>query len=248
MVTKKLENKVAIITGGSSGIGLATAKLFIEHGAYVFITGRRQDALDTAVKEINSNSLFAIQGDVSVTKDLDRLIKIVKEKKGRVDIYFANAGGAQPAIFGEITEEQIDSQFAVNVKGVILGIQKALPLMGDGSAIVINGSVSSSKANVGLSIYGATKGALRSLTRYLALELGPKKIRVNIVSPGLFHTAGHTKLGVTEDMVNKIAETLPLGRAGKMHEIANTILFLSCDDSSYMSGAELHIDGGLAQV
>jgi NAD(P)-dependent dehydrogenase (short-subunit alcohol dehydrogenase family) len=248
MQAKKLQDKVAVITGGSSGIGLETAKLFVREGAFVFITGRRQELLEAAVKEIGSESVMGVQGDVSNLDDLKRLFETVKAKKGKIDIYFSNAGYADLAPLGEITEELYDGQFNSNVKGVLFGVQGALPLMTAGSSIIINGSISSSKSSPGMSVYGATKGALRSFARYWAHELGPKKIRVNVVSPGPVYTPGHERLGFTEAQLAEWTSTSPLGRPGKLHEISNTVLFFASDDSSFITGADLSVDGGISQI
>lgn len=248
MKVKKLQDKVVVITGGSSGIGLETAKLFVEEGAFVFITGRRQEVLDAAVKEIGSDFVIGVQGDISDTKDLKRLFETVKTKKGRIDIYFSNAGFADTALLGEITEEQFDSQFNANVKGVLFGVQGALPLMSAGSSIVINGSISSTKSFPGMSVYGATKGALRSFARYWAHELGPKKIRVNVVSPGPVFTPGHARMGVSEDQLGEWTASSPLGRPGKPREISQAILFLATEESSFITGVDLSVDGGISQI
>lgn len=248
MKVKKLQDKVAVITGGSSGIGLETAKLFVEEGAFVFITGRRQEVLDVAVKEIGSDFVIGVQGDISDSKDLKRLFETVKAKKGRIDIYFSNAGFAETALLGEITEEQFDSQFNANVKGVLFGVQGALPLMSAGSSIVINGSISSTKSYPGMSVYGATKGALRSFARYWAHELGPKKIRVNVVSPGPVYTPGHERMGVSEDQLGEWTASSPLGRPGKPREISQAILFLATEESSFITGVDLSVDGGISQI
>lgn len=248
MKVKKLQDKVAVITGGSSGIGLETAKLFVEEGAFVFITGRRQEVLDAAVKEIGSDFVIGVQGDISNSKDLKRLFETVKTKKGRIDIYFSNAGFADTALLGEITEEQFDSQFNANVKGVLFGVQGALPLMSAGSSIVINGSISSTKSFPGMSVYGATKGALRSFARYWAHELGPKKIRVNVVSPGPVFTPGHARMGVSEDQLGEWTASSPLGRPGKPREISQAILFLATEESSFITGVDLSVDGGISQI
>lgn len=244
---KKLQGKVAVVTGGNSGIGLATAKQFVAEGAYVFITGRRQKELDAAVKEIGDN-VAAVQGDVTNLTDLDRLYSIVKEQKGHIDILFANAGIVEFAALGEITEEHFDKVFNINVKGVVFTVQKALPLLKDDSSVVINGSTVSVLGQPALNIYAATKAAVRSFARSWALELKERRIRVNVVSPGPVKTPAFDYLGITEEMLRGMLEKVPLGRVGTVEEIAKATLFLASDDSSYVTGTELFVDGGMAQI
>src|SRR5438094_7002945 len=247
----KLEGKVALITGGNSGIGLATAKLFVSEGAYVFITGRRDPELAAAVKEIERN-VSGIQGDVSNLGDLDRLFARIKREKGRLDIVFANAGVATYAPFGKITEEHYDSIFDINVKGLLFTVQKALPLMPDGASIILNASVVASKGLAANSVYSATKAAIRSFARTWTTDLKHRHIRVNAVSPGSTDTPGLNELlASTEtgrERIEMLSNTIPLGRLGKPEEIAKAVVFLASDDSSYISGTELFVDGGFAQV
>ncbi|MFZ0272882.1 MAG: glucose 1-dehydrogenase [Acidobacteriaceae bacterium] len=241
---KKLQGKVAVITGGTSGIGLATAKLFVKEGAYVFITGRRQKELDEAVKAIGSNAT-GVQGDVARLADLDRLYEAVKTK-GRIDIVFANAGVAEFAPLGKITEEHFDKLFGTNVKGTLFTVQKALPLMNDGGSIILNGSVASVKGTPAFGVYGATKAALRSFVRTWTSDLKDRHIRSNVVSPGPTDTP--IVDGQPEEAVARIVSTIPMGRMGDPDEIAKAVLFLASDDSSFVTGIELFVDGGRGQV
>ena len=241
---KKLQGKVAVITGGTSGIGLATAKLFVKEGAYVFITGRRQKELDEAVKAIGSNAT-GVQGDVARLADLDRLYEAVKTK-GRIDIVFANAGAAEFAPLGKITEEHFDKLFGTNVKGTLFTVQKALPLMNDGGSIILNGSVASVKGTLAFGVYGATKAALRSFVRTWTSDLKDRHIRSNVVSPGPTDTP--IVDGQPEDAIARIVSTIPMGRMGGPDEIAKAVLFLASDDSSFVTGIELFVDGGRGQV
>ena len=247
----KLEGKIALITGGNSGIGLATAKQFVSEGAYVYITGRRGPELATAVKEIG-RSVTGIQGDVSNPGDLDRLFAQIKQEKGKLDIVFANAGVAKFAPFGDITEEFYDSIFNINVKGLLFTVQKALPLLPDGASIILNASIVASKGLPANSVYSATKAAVRSLARTWTTDLKDRHIRVNAVSPGATDTPGLSDLlassEVGKERLNMIANTVPLGRLGRPDEIARAVVFLASDDSSYITGTELFVDGGLAQV
>ena len=241
---KKLQGKVAVITGGTSGIGLATAKLFVKEGAYVFITGRRQKELDEAVKAIGSNAT-GVQGDVARLADLDRLYEAVKTK-GRSDIVFANAGAAEFAPLGKITEEHFDKLFGTNVKGTLFTVQKALPLMHSGGSIILNGSVASVKGTPAFGVYGATKAALRSFVRTWTSDLKDRHIRSNVVSPGPTDTP--IVDGQPEDAIARIVSTIPMGRMGDPDEIAKAALFLASDDSSFVTGIELFVDGGRAKV
>ncbi len=247
----KLEGKIALITGGNSGIGLATAKQFVNEGAYVFITGRRDSQLAAAAKEIGRN-VTGVQGDVSNLGDLDRLVAQIKREKGRLDIVFANAGVAKFAPFGTITEELYDSIFDINVKGLLFTVQKALPLMPDGASIILNASIVASKGLPTNSVYSATKAAVRSFARTWTTDLKDRRIRVNAVSPGATNTPGLNDLaastGAGEQRLKMIAESVPLGRLGTPDEIAKAVVFLASDDSSYITGTELFVDGGLAQV
>jgi len=247
----KLEAKIALVTGGSSGIGLATAKRFVNEGAYVFITGRREAELARAVKEIGRN-VTAVQGDVSNLDDLDRLFAQIKREKGRLDVVFANAGVVRYAPLGTISEEFYDSIFDINVRGVLFTVQKALPLLPDGAAIILNASIVGSKGFASNSVYSATKAAVRSFARTWTSDLKDRHIRVNAVSPGATDTPGLNELlGSSEagqQRAKTIASTVPLGRRGTPDEIAKAVVFLASDDSSFITGAELFVDGGFAQV
>jgi NAD(P)-dependent dehydrogenase (short-subunit alcohol dehydrogenase family) len=247
----KHEGKVAVITGGNSGIGLATAQRLANEGAYVFITGRRQSELDAAVKLIGKN-VTAVQGDVSNLADLDRLYATVKQQKGRIDILFANAGLGEFAPLGSITEAHYDKTFNINVKGVLFTVQKALPLLVNGGAIILNASIVSSKGMPAFSVYSATKAALRSFARTWTVDLKDRKIRVNAVSPGPIETPGVDGLAKTpEDLAQikaNLASAVPMGRMGTSDEIAKAVSFLASDDASFITGIELFVDGGMAQV
>jgi NAD(P)-dependent dehydrogenase (short-subunit alcohol dehydrogenase family) len=247
----KLEGKVAVITGGNSGIGLATAKRFVAEGAYVFITGRRQAELDAAVKKIGEN-VAGVQGDVAKLADLDRLYATVKAKKGRIDILFANAGIGELAPLGAITEEHFDKTFNTNVKGLLFAVQKALPLLPDAASIILNASIVASTGNPAFSVYSATKAAVRSFARTWILDLKERKIRVNAISPGPINTPGLDGLGQTAGVGDQLKESLlasvPMGRIGTPDEIAKAVVFLASDDSSFVTGTELFVDGGAAQI
>jgi NAD(P)-dependent dehydrogenase (short-subunit alcohol dehydrogenase family) len=247
----KLEGKIALVTGGNSGIGLATAKRFVSEGAYVFVTGRRDTELAAAVKEIG-HDVTGIRGDVSNLGDLDRLFEQITREKGKLDIVFANAGIAKYAHFGEISEELYDSIFDVNVKGLLFTVQKALPLMPDGATIILNASIVGSKGLPSNSVYSATKAAIRSFARTWTTDLKDRHIRVNAVSPGTTDTPGLSELlassQVGEQRRKMISISVPLGRLGTSDEIAKAVVFLASDDSSYVSGVELFVDGGFAQV
>ena len=250
--TGKLSGKIALITGGSSGLGLATAKRFAAEGAHVFITGRRQPELDNAVKEIGG-SVTAVRGDVSDLADLDRLIATIREQKGRLDILFANAGGGAFAPLGQVTEAQFDKYFDINVKGTLFTVQKALPLIPAGGAIVLNGSMVSIKGFPGFGVYAATKAALRSFARTWSVDLKGRNIRVNVVSPGTVVTPAYkSELGLTDEQIEgfaaQAAAVTPLGRTGTPDEIAKVVVFLASDDSSFVNGIELFVDGGAAQI
>jgi len=244
----KLEGKIALITGGNSGIGLATAKQFVNEGAYVFITGRRDTELAAAIKEIGKN-VTGVQGDVANLGDLDRLFAHIKREKGKLDIVFANAGGAKFAALGEITEEHYDALFNSNVKGLLFTVQKALPLLPDGASIILNASVVASKAIAPeWSVYSATKAAVRSLARTWTTDLKDRRIRVNAVSPGYTDTPPWHSVEAAEERMKFISNSVPLGRFGTPDEIAKAVVFLASDDSSYITGTELFVDGGFAQV
>ena len=244
----KLDGKIALITGGNSGIGLATAKQFVKEGAYTFITGRRDPELAVAVKKIERN-VTGVQGDVANLGDLDRLFAQIKREKGRLDIVFANAGGAQLAPLGKITEEHYDALFNSNVKGLLFTVQKALPLLPDGASIILNASVVASKAIASeWSVYSATKAAVRSFARTWTTDLRDRRIRVNAVSPGYTDTPPWHSIEAAEEQMKIISKSVPLGRFGTPDEIAKAVVFLASDDSSYITGAELFVDGGFAQV
>ena len=249
---KKLEGKTAVITGGDSGIGLATARKLVEEGAYVFITGRRQSELDAAVKQIGKNNVSGVQGDVSNLADLDRLYATIQQQKGSIDILFANAGLGEPAPLPAISEAHFDKTFDVNVKGLLFTVQKALPLFKDGGSIILSASTAASKATEGLGVYGASKAAVRSFARTWTLELKHRKIRVNAISPGPIDTPGlrgFSSLGQNGDRIKAgIVASVPLGRMGTPDEIAEAVSFLASEDSSFITGIELFVDGGLAQI
>lgn len=250
-MSKKLEGKVALVTGGSSGIGLATAKRFVSEGAYVYITGRREAELEAAVRELGRNAT-AVQADVSKPSDLDRLYAQIKKEKGRLDTIFANAGGGGFLPLGAITEEQYHDTFNTNVKGVIFTVQKALPLLRDGGTVVLNASTAASQGMGAFSVYAASKAAVRNLARGFATDLKDRRIRVNAVSPGVIVTPGYKKAGLTDEQIQgfvaQMSATIPLGRTGEPDEIAKAVVFLSSDDSSFVNAAELVVDGGMTQV
>ncbi len=247
----KLEGKVALITGGNSGIGLATAKQFVNEGAYVFITGRREAELAAAKKQIGKN-VTAIQGDVSNLHDLDRLFAQITKEKGKIDVVFANAGVARYAPLGAITEDFFDSIFDINVKGVLFTVQKSLPLLRDGGSIILNASIVATKGLSSNSVYSATKAAVRSFARTWTTDLKDRRIRVNAISPGPIDTPGLSELLASsetgEQRKKMISTTVPLGRFGRPEEIAKAVVFLASDDASYITGIELFVDGGFAQV
>jgi NAD(P)-dependent dehydrogenase (short-subunit alcohol dehydrogenase family) len=245
----KLAGKIALVTGGNGGLGLAAAKRFVAEGATVYITGRRQKELDSAVREIGAG-VVGIQGDIANLADLDRMLATIRERSGRLDILFANAGIGEFVPLGQITEEHFDRIFGVNVRGTVFTVQKALPLMRDGGAIVINGSMVSVKGMAAFSVYAATKAALRSFARTWSVDLKGSGIRINVVSPGTVITPGYSALGDAQiDQIKKgVAATTPLGRVGTPDEIASAVVFLTSDESSYMTGADLFVDGGAAQV
>jgi NAD(P)-dependent dehydrogenase (short-subunit alcohol dehydrogenase family) len=247
----KLEGKIALITGGNGGIGLATAKRFVNEGAYVFITGRRDPKLAAAVEEIGRN-VTGVRGDVSNLGDLDRLFAQIKREKGKLDIVFANAGVAKYAPLGSVTEELYDSIFDINVRGLLFTVQKALPLLPDGASIILNASIVASKGFSANSVYSATKAAVRSFARKWTTDLKDHHIRVNAVSPGTVDTPGLSDLlassEIGEQRKTMISNSVPLGRFGTPDEIAKAVVFLASDDSSYITGTELFVDGGIAQV
>ena len=241
----KLEGKVAVITGGSTGIGLAAARLFVEEGANVFITGRRQKELDDAVKAIGRN-VTGVRGDVAKLIDLDRLYKIVGNLKGSIDILFANAGFAEFASLEKVTEAHFDKLFEINVKGTLFTVQKALPLLNDGGSIVLTGSIAGIKGTPAFGVYGATKAAIRCFVRAWTVELKDRHIRSNVLSPGPTDTPILAEQPA--DAIARIVSTVPMGRMGQPDEIAKAALFLASDDSSFVTGTELFVDGGRAQI
>jgi NAD(P)-dependent dehydrogenase (short-subunit alcohol dehydrogenase family) len=250
VVMGKLQGKVAVITGGTKGIGLATAKRFVEEGAYVFITGRRQTEIDVAVRAIGAN-VTGVRGDVSKLEDLKKLYAVVAEQKGHIDVLFANAGGGGFAPLGSIQEEDFDQTFDTNVKGTLFTVQSALPLLKDGASIILAGSTTTITGMAAFSVYSATKAAIRSFARTWLLDLKDRKIRVNTISPGATDTPGLNDLFPKESagqIKASIASQIPLGRLGDPAEIASAVAFLASDDSSFVNGIELFVDGGVAQV
>jgi len=241
----KLQGRVALVTGGTEGIGLAIAKLFVEEGAYLFITGRRQRELDEAVKTLGDN-VAGIQGDVANMADLDRLYENIGRAKGRIDVLVANAGVGEFAAFGKATEEHFDKLFDINVKGTFFTVQKALPLLVEGGSVILIGSVASVKGTSSFGVYGATKAALRSFARTWTTDLKERRIRTNVLSPGPIKTPMSDRL--SPDAIARIVSTVPMGRMGDPDEIARAALFLASDDSSFVTGIELFADGGRGQV
>ena len=250
-MAKKFEHKVVVVTGGTSGIGLATAKAFASEGASVFITGRRQETLDAAVKAIGGD-VTGVRGDMSNLADIDRLYDAVQQAHSAIDVVFANAGGGEFAPLGAITEEHYENTFGTNVKGVLFTVQKALPLLRDGASVVLTASTTSVSGTPAFSVYSATKAAIRNFARSWILDLKDRNIRVNAISPGLTDTPGIDTLfggeGQAEGATDHFATMIPAGRIGQPEEIAKAVLFLSSDDASYVNGAELFVDGGLVQI
>jgi NAD(P)-dependent dehydrogenase (short-subunit alcohol dehydrogenase family) len=248
----KLEGKIALVTGGSSGIGLATAQSFVKEGAFVYITGRRQAELDKAVKTIGGTQVKAARADASSLPDLDKLFAQIKQEKGRLDVVFANAGGGSFAPLGAITEEHYDQIFNTNVKGLLFTVQKALPLIPDGGSVILNASVAGSKGIAAFSVYSATKAAVRSFARSWTTDLKDRKIRVNVISPGPIETPILDGLSDTAEgrqgIINHLTSMVPLGRIGQPDEIGKAAVFLASEDASFIAGAELFVDGGTAQV
>jgi len=248
---KRLNGKIAVVTGGSSGIGFATAKAFVNEGATVYITGRRKEALEAAAAKIGQGCI-PVTGDTSKQEDLQALYDQIRSDHGRVDIIFANAGIAEYGVFGQIDEAQYERIFSTNVKGVLFTVQTALPLMPDGSSVILNGSVVGSKGLPANSVYAATKGAVRSFARTWTTDLKQRKIRVNVVSPGPINTEGMEALLTSGELGQArrelISNSVPLGRIGRPEEIANAVVFLASDEASFISGAEFFVDGGFAQV
>ena len=248
---RKLSGKIALVTGGNSGIGLATAKQFVLEGAYVFINGRREGELAKAAQEIGEN-VTSVLGDVSKLADLDRLFMQIKKEKGRLDVVFANAGVARYGRLDEITEELYDSIFDTNVKGVLFTVQKALPLLADGASIILSASIVASKGLPANAVYSASKAAVRSFARTMSTDLKRRQIRVNAISPGSTDTPGFSELvgssEVGQERIKALSTAIPLGRLGRPEEIAKAVTFLASDESSYITGIELFVDGGMAQV
>jgi NAD(P)-dependent dehydrogenase (short-subunit alcohol dehydrogenase family) len=240
----KLDGKAAVITGGSAGIGLAAAELFAAEGAYVYITGRRQDELDNAVNQVGGNAC-GVQGDVADPADLDRLYQTV-QARGPIDIVFANAGVGEFAPLGAVTEEHFDKIFDTNVKGALFTVQKALPVLNDGGSIILTGSVASAKGTPAFTVYGASKAAIRNFVRGWTVELKDRRIRSNVLSPGPIATP--QLRAEPPDAIQQIVSTVPMGRAGQPAEVAKAALFLASDDSSFITGIELFVDGGRAQI
>jgi NAD(P)-dependent dehydrogenase (short-subunit alcohol dehydrogenase family) len=249
-MSNRLQGKVEVITGGTTGIGLATAKRFVAEGAYVYITGRRQAELDAAVKAIGRN-VTGIQSDVAKLADLDRLYDVVQRKHNQIDVLFANAGGGEFAPLGAISEEHVDKTFGTNVKGLLFTVQKALPLLRDGASIILTGSTTGIMGTAAFSVYSATKAAVRNFARSWALDLKERKIRVNTLSPGPIETPGLVGLVPADQqqgLLGFLATQVPAGRVGDPDEIGKVAVFLASDDSSFVNGAEIFADGGMAQV
>ena len=251
IVMGRLQDKVAVITGANSGIGLAAAKLFAAEGARVFMTARRKPELDAAVAEVGRNAT-GIQSDVSKLSDLDRLFAVVSDEAGKIDVLFANAGGGEFAALGNISEEHFDTIFATNVKGTLFTVQKALPLLKDGSSVILTGSTTGTTGTPAFSVYSASKAAVRNFARTWILDLAPRRIRVNVLVPGATSTPGWHNLATSDEahrqMVGFVETMTPLGRLGDPDEVARAALFLASDDSSFVTGSELFADGGAAQV
>ena len=250
-MTNAFTNKVVVVTGGSSGIGLAAAKAFSAEGASVFITGRRQDALDAAVKQIGGR-VTAVRGDMANLADIDRLYDLVQQQHAQIDVLFANAGGGEMVPLGAITEAHYEQTFDTNVKGVLFTVQKALPLLKDGASIILTSSTAGSSGTPAFSVYGASKAAVRSFARNWILDLKDRHIRVNAVSPGPIDTAGlDTVFGggaQAEGTKTYLAGMIPSGRVGHPDEVAKAVLFLASDAASFINGTELFVDGGLVQI
>jgi NAD(P)-dependent dehydrogenase (short-subunit alcohol dehydrogenase family) len=250
-MTNRFTNKVVVVTGGTSGIGLATAKAFADEGASVFITGRRQETLDAALKQIGGR-VTGVRGDMANLADIDRLYDAVQQKHAQIDVVFANAGGGEMMPLGAITEEHYQSIFDTNVKGVLFTVQKAMPLLKDGASVILTGSTTSISGTPAFSVYSATKAAVRNFARNWILDLKDRHIRVNTVSPGLTDTAGLNELfgggDQAQDTKDHLARLIPVGRIGQPEEIARTVLFLASDDASFVNGVELFVDGGQAQI
>ena len=248
----RLDGKVALVTGGSSGLGLATAERFAAEGATVFVTGRRQEELDAAVKRIGRGAT-GVRGDIAKLADLDRLYDVIRQRAGRLDVLFANAGGGTFLPLGQITEDHVDTWLGINIKGTLFTVQKALPLMPDGASIVLNSSMVSVQGPPAFSVYAATKAALRSFARTWSVDLRERRIRVNVVAPGTIVTPGYKdQLGMSDAEIaafeKQASEAAPLGPVGPADEVASAVLFLASDESSYVTGIALFVDGGAAQI
>jgi NAD(P)-dependent dehydrogenase (short-subunit alcohol dehydrogenase family) len=241
----KLDGKIAVLTAATSGMALATAKLFVEEGAYVFITGRRQDVLDRAVKEIGRN-VTGVQGDASKLDDLDRLFETVKREKGSIDVLFASAGRGEFATVDQVTEQHFDDTFDLNVRGTLFTVQKALKLFNDNGSIILNGSIAGVRGFPAFGVYAASKAAVRSFARTWLNELKDRRIRVNVISPGPIDTPILEPLG--EEAKKQFTSMIPRGEIGRPEEIATTALFLASNDSSFVNGVELFVDGGLVAI
>jgi NAD(P)-dependent dehydrogenase (short-subunit alcohol dehydrogenase family) len=251
-MTETFANKVVVVTGGTSGIGLATAKAFADQGAHVFITGRRQNALDAAVKTIGGR-VTGVRGDMAQLADIDRLYDAIQQQHAQIDVVFANAGGGELAPLGAISQEHFDSAFDTNVKGVLFTVQKALPLLRDGASVILTSSTTSIMGTPAFSVYSATKAAVRSFARNWMLDLKDRRIRVNAVAPGPIRTAGLVELAgddaaAQQGLIDHLAAQVPLGRVGQPEEIAKAVLFLASDQASFINGIELFVDGGMAQI
>ncbi|BBR59709.1 MULTISPECIES: SDR family NAD(P)-dependent oxidoreductase [unclassified Klebsiella] len=249
-MSKKLSGKIALVTGGSTGIGLAAAKALAEQGARVYITGRRREELDAAVAEIGT-AATGIRADASALSDLDTVFSTIASTSGRLDILFANAGGGDMMPLGAITEEHFDRIFGTNVRGVLFTVQKALPLLSNGASVILTGSTAAVKGTANFSVYSASKAAVRSLVRSWAMDLKDRGVRINVVSPGPIRTPGLGGLVPDEHrqgLFDALAAEVPLGRLGEPEEVAKTVVFLASDDASFINAAEIYVDGGLAQI
>lgn len=244
-MTERMKGKVAVITGGSSGIGLAAAQRFVEEGAYVFITGRRQTELDKA-KDLIGKNVTTVQGDITQLADLDALYEVIRNEQGHLDVVFANAGGGSFSPFSAVTPQAFDDVFNLNVRGTFFTIQKALPLLRDGGSIIMTGSIAEMKVVPGLSTYGAAKLALRAFARYLAVELKDRRVRTNLLTPGPVETP--PMAGFPKEALDGLIATVPLGRMGRPEELAAIAAFLASDESAFITGTEIFADGGSAQV
>ncbi|WP_342113550.1 SDR family NAD(P)-dependent oxidoreductase [Pseudoduganella sp. OTU4001] len=250
---KKLAGKVALVTGGTTGIGLASAQDFAAQGAVVYITGRRQAELEAAVATITATgaTAYGIQGDVAKLADLDRIYAVIRERSGHLDVLFANAGGGDMMPLADVTEEHFDRVFGTNVKGTLFTVQKALELLKDGSSIILTASTTSVKGTENFSVYSASKAAVRNFARNWLLDLKPRNIRVNAISPGPIHTPGLAGLVPEEyqsGLLGHLATLVPIGRLGQPSEVAKAVTFLASDDSTFINGIELFVDGGQAQI